>query len=122
MIYRPAQWWLCTRPTDMRKQHQGLIALVSGFMGMNPLSGHGFIFINARRTLLKCLYFEPGGYCLWYKRLEQGEFAQLKTSDNTPHLALSNTELQSLLEGFDLTIKKRRKRWNKPGEIAVNLV
>ena len=120
MIYRPAQWWLCTRPTDMRKQHQGLIALVSGFMGMNPLSGHGFIFINARRTLLKCLYFEPGGYCLWYKRLEQGEFAPLKTSDDTPHLALSNTELQSLLEGFDLTIKKRRKRWNKPSQLAVN--
>ena len=120
MIYRPAQWWLCTRPTDMRKQHQGLIALVSGFMGMNPLSGHGFIFINARRTLLKCLYFEPGGYCLWYKRLEQGEFARLKASDNTSHRELSNTELQSLLEGWDFTINKRRKRWNKPSQTTVN--
>ncbi len=112
MIYRPAQWWLCTRPTDMRKQHQGLIALVSGFMGMNPLSGHGFIFINARRTLLKCLYFEPGGYCLWYKRLEQGEFARLQATEGATPIALSNTEFQSLLEGLDLTIKKRRKRWS----------
>lgn len=122
MIYRPAQWWLCTRPTDMRKQHQGLIALVSGFMGMNPLSGHGFIFINARRTLLKCLYFEPGGYCVWYKRLEQGEFADLNTSDHATHLALSNTELQSLLDGLDLTINKRRKRWNKPDQTRGNPV
>ena len=112
MIYRPAQWWLCTRPTDMRKQHQGLIALVSGFMGMNPLSGHGFVFINARRTLLKCLYFEPGGYCLWYKRLEQGEFAGLPAAEGATHRPLSQTEFQSLLEGLDLTIKRRRKRWS----------
>lgn len=122
MIYRPAQWWLCTRPTDMRKQHQGLIALVNGFMGMNPLSGHGFVFINARRTLLKCLYFEPGGYCLWYKRLEQGEFARPQVTENVPHLALSQTELQSVLEGLDLTIKKRRKRWKSPEQTGVNQV
>ena len=101
MLYRPAQWWLCTRPTDMRKQHQGLIALVSDFMGMNPLSGQGFVFINARRTLLKCLYFEPGGYCLWYKRLEQGEFARLRAPADARHLALSATELHSLLEVTD---------------------
>lgn len=95
MMYRPAQWWLCTQPTDMRKQHQGLIAMVSGFMGMNPLSGHGFVFINTRRTLMKCLYFEPGGYCMWYKRLEQGEFARPKAPADARHLALSGMELQS---------------------------
>lgn len=111
MMYRPAQWWLCTQPTDMRKQHNGLIAMVSGFMGMNPLSGHGFVFINSRRTLMKCLYFEPGGYCVWYKRLEQGEFAQPNAPADARHLALSGTELQSLLDGLDLTINRRRKRW-----------
>jgi len=37
----------------MRKQHNGLIAEVATFMGLEPLSGHGFIFINARKTLLK---------------------------------------------------------------------
>lgn len=107
----------------MRKQHQGLIALANGFMGMNPLSGHGFVFINARRTLLKCLYFEPGGYCLWYKRLEQGEFARLQAPDGATHMALSHTEFQGLLEGLDLTIKKRRKRWSvadSGGEIRYN--
>lgn len=113
MMYRPSQWWLCTQPTDMRKQHQGLLALVTQFMDMNPLNGHGFIFINARRTLLKCLYFEPGGYCVWYKRLEQGKFARVSAPDDTTSLSLSSTEFQSLLEGLDMTIKKRRKRWNK---------
>ena len=112
MMYCPSQWWLCTRPTDMRKQHNGLIAEVATFMGLEPLSGHGFIFINARKTLLKCLYFEPGGYCLWYKRLEQGEFATVACDNNKPHLALSSTEFQSLLDGLDMTIQKRRKRWN----------
>lgn len=114
MMYRPTQWWLCTQPTDMRKQHQGLITLVLGFMKMNPLNGHGFLFINKRRTLLKCLYFEPGGYCLWYKRLEQGEFARFPHQDTDTKLALTQTEFQSLLEGLELTIQKRRKRWNNP--------
>ena len=60
---------------------------------------------------MKCLYFEPGGYCVWYKRLEQGEFARPNASADARHLALSGTELQSLLDGLDVTIKRRRKRW-----------
>lgn len=68
----PAQLWLCTEPADMRRSYDGLAAMVRHQLGYNPLRGHGFFFINRRRTQLKCLYFDAGGYCIWSKRLERG--------------------------------------------------
>ncbi|CAM5431713.1 hypothetical protein SSTU70S_02724 [Stutzerimonas stutzeri] len=38
------------------------------------LSGQYFVFVNRRKTQMKMLYFTPTGYCLWAKRLEQGQF------------------------------------------------
>jgi transposase len=40
----------------MRKSFDGLSALVKRALASNPLSGHGFVFINRRRTQLTCLY------------------------------------------------------------------
>ena len=77
----------------------------------NPASGQGFIFINRKRTYLKCLYFEAGGYCLWCKRLEQGQFAALG-SLREGKLSLSATEFSALVEGLDMVIKRRRKRYS----------
>jgi len=105
--------WLCTQATDMRKSFHGLIAMVKTYLNDNPSSGDVFVFINKNRTLMKCLYFEPGGYCLWSKRLEQGRFAALGKHNESTKLALSATEFSALVEGFDLEIKKRRKRYIK---------
>lgn len=107
----PDRLWLCTQPTDMRRSFTGLSAVVRQQLGDNPLSGQGFVFINRRRTQLKCLYFEAGGYCLWSKRLEQGQFG-LPAGAKDAALALSSAEFQALIEGLDWAIKRRRKRWN----------
>ena len=104
------RFWLCTQPTDMRKSFDGLAALVTNHLKDNPASGQGFIFINRKRTYLKCLYFEAGGYCLWCKRLEQGQFAALG-SLHEGKLALSATEFSALVEGLDVVIQRRRKRY-----------
>ena len=104
--------WLCTQPTDMRRSFNGLIALVKNHLQSDPSNGQGFVFINKNRTLMKCLYFEPGGYCLWSKRLEQGQFA-LSTQHQSAKIALTQTEFSALVEGIDLEIKKRRKRYQK---------
>lgn len=50
--------WLCSQVTDMRKSYDGLIALVKQVLDENPHSGALFVFINRRRTQMKCLYFE----------------------------------------------------------------
>lgn len=112
------QFWLCTQPTDMRKSFDGLTALVKNQLNANPSSGQGFIFINRKRTYLKCLYFEAGGYCLWCKRLEQGQFALLNASV-TGKVALTKTEFSALIEGLDVVIKRRRKRYILGDEKAI---
>jgi len=72
--------WLCTTPADLRCSFDGLSARVRNHLGEDPSSGHWFAwfaFINRRRTQIKMLVFEDGGYCVWSKRLEQGQFASL---------------------------------------------
>jgi transposase len=101
--------WLCTQPTDMRCAFDGLSARVKQYLNEDPLSGHWFAFINRRQTQIKVLTFEEGGYCLWSKRLEQGQFAALGARDGVKR-ALCYTEFLALLEGVDIAIKKRRKR------------
>jgi len=103
--------WLCTHATDMRKSFTGLIALVKTHLNHRPEGGEVFVFINKNRTLMKCLYFEAGGYCLWCKRLEQGRFADRSRHATESKVALSRTEFSALIEGFDMEIKKRRKRY-----------
>ncbi|MDN5872721.1 MAG: transposase, partial [Nitrococcus sp.] len=70
---------------------------------------------------LKCLYFEEGGYCLWSKRLERGQFARL-APDREGKRALSRTEFEALIEGLDLAIKRRRKRWSKGSPLGLAMV
>ncbi len=111
---RPStRFWLCTTITDMRNSYDGLAALAKNKLRGDPASGHVFIFINRRRTQLKCLYYEIGGYCLWCKRLEVGRFANL-SSNGMSKLSLSMTEFSALVEGLDVVITKHRKRYKKP--------
>lgn len=102
---------LCTQATDMRKSFAGLIAMVKNYLKDNPSNGQVFVFINKNRSLMKCLYFEPGGYCIWSKRLEQGRFAMPGNKLSSTKITLSATEFSALVEGFDIAIKKRRKRY-----------
>ncbi len=58
----------------MRKQFDALAALAQSKLKRPASSGELFVFINKRRTYIKILYYSGGGYCLWSKRLEQGQF------------------------------------------------
>lgn len=109
----PATLCLCSRPTDMRRSYDDLAAMIHRELGDDPLSGQGFVFVNRRRTQLKCLYFDAGGYCVWSKRLEIERFGIVRTA-SSPAVALSRTAFEGLIEGLDLVIKKHRKRW-QPG-------
>lgn len=104
--------WLCTQATDMRRSFDGLSALVRSYLGEDPTDGCWYAFINRRRTQIKVLAFEDGGYCLWSKRLEQGHFAPLNGAGDNKRI-LSRMEFLALLEGVDMVIKRHRKRYKK---------
>ena len=70
----------------MRKSYDGLSVLVKQKMRENPLSGHLFVFINRKQTQMKILYFDRSGYCIWSKRLEQGQFHYCKKGEKSGQL------------------------------------
>lgn len=58
----------------MRKGFDGLSGLVRNELGRDPVSGEVFIFLNRQRNLIKLLHWQPGGFVMYYKRLEKGTF------------------------------------------------
>lgn len=101
--------FLATQPADMRRSFDGLAALVTGFLGQDPLSGHLFVFRNKRGDRVKILCWDRSGYCLWYKRLEEGVFRFPSTAG--PGVEVEAAELALLLEGIDLAGATKRKRF-----------
>lgn len=104
--------WLCTQPTDMRKSFNGLCALVSGLLADNPTSGTLFVFINRRKTHIKILYFDGSGFCIWFKRLEQGQFNYRSQGD--VKRSLDWAQLKLLLDGLEVKKVRQYKRYSHP--------
>ncbi|MDT0499322.1 IS66 family insertion sequence element accessory protein TnpB, partial [Algiphilus sp. W345] len=102
--------WLYRQPTDMRRSFDGLSAMVRRHLGREPSDGAWYAFINRRRTQIKVLAFESGGYCVWSKRLEQGQFGTADQADDP----MSPAQFLALLEGLDWRLVRRRKRYEKP--------
>lgn len=104
--------WLHRQPTDMRKCYDGLAALAVHALGEDPLSGALFVFVNRRKSMMKVLYFSGGGYCLWSKRLERGQFQVYWSSESKQALEYSAWKL--IVEGIDLRSVRRLKRYQHP--------
>ncbi len=102
--------WLYNQSTDMRKQYDGLIALVKNTLQEAPAQGDLFVFINRKRTMIKILYYSKGGYCLWGKRLEQGQFHRLV--DVKDKISLNWAQLQCLIDGLNWQMMKKSKRFS----------
>jgi transposase len=105
--------FLYAEPSDMRKSFDGLYALVKHAMGRDPLSGDLYAFINRRATLIKVLYFDRTGFCIWAKRLERGRFVRETRSRGDGELDV--TGLKLLLEGLERRDLVARRRYRVAG-------
>jgi len=85
--------------TDMRKQINGLGVIVEEELELDPFSGALFLFCNKQRRLLKILYWDKNGFCLWLKRLEKDRFPWPKSKGEV-HQIVSG-QLTMLLQGID---------------------
>jgi transposase len=101
MIALPAgtRVWLAAGVTDMRKGMDGLAAQAQMTLAENPFCGHVFVFRGRRGDLVKLLWFDGDGLCLFAKRLERGRFVWPQAQSGT--VALSSAQLSMLLEGID---------------------
>lgn len=102
MILIPSkmQVYLNIGNTDMRKSINTLSLLVEGEMDLDPFSGHLFAFCNRRRNIIKILYWDRNGFCLWQKRLEKDKFNWPQSYEQV--LKIDQRQLSFLLEGLDL--------------------
>jgi transposase len=94
------QVFLAVGTTDMRKSIDGLCLLVQMQLALDPFAGHLFGFCNRRRNMVKILYWDRNGFCLWQKRLERQRFVWPESQHQV--LGLDGRELNWLLEGLDL--------------------
>lgn len=97
-------------PCDMRKSFTGLYALTQQGLRADPLSGDLCVFISRRATMMKVLYFDRSGFCIWAKKLEAGcfvsDWSQVRTRE------MDWTALKLMLEGIEPG--RLRKRYRLP--------
>ena len=92
--------------TDMRKSINGLSIVVEQAMDLNPFTGDLFVFCNRVRTIVKILYWDHNGFCLWHKRLEKDRFKWPQSVEEV--LAIDQRQLRWLLSGLDIAEAHRQ--------------
>jgi len=99
--------WLATGHTDMRRGFPGLALLVQETLKQDPHAGHLFVFRGKRGDLIKVIWHDGQGACLFSKRLERGRFIWPTTSSSLASgktegpVTISPAQLGYMLEGID---------------------
>lgn len=94
----------------MRASYDTLFAKAKGVLNQDPFSGHLFLFINSRRTSIKCLFYDGTGLVILAKRMERGLFSRINPM-HRGELTLTAAEFALFFEGADL----ERRFITKPG-------
>ena len=92
--------YLALGATDMRKSINGLSIIASEQMKLDIFSGHLFVFCNRSRTILKILYWDRNGFCVWQKRLEKDRFKWPGTHKEV--MNIGEKELSWLVAGLNI--------------------
>jgi transposase len=105
---------LATEPVDMRRGHDGLCAIVRNQWRLDPFAGHLFVFLGKRADRVKCLFWDRGGFVLYYKRLERCRFKLPKVEPGATRIDLDAVQLSMLLDGIDFGRVRRPELWQPP--------
>ena len=97
--------WLATGHTDMRRGFDGLALMVQETLKRDPHCGHLFVFRGRRGHLIKVLWHDGQGMCLFAKRLDRGRFIWPSAADGV--VTISSAQLGYLLEGIDWRMPQR---------------
>lgn len=103
--------FLACGATDMRKGFDGLAVMAQQVLEQSPHSGALFAFRGRRGDLVKLLWYDGQGLCLFSKRMDRGKFVWPATK--TGKVTFSAAQLSMLLEGID---------WRRPERTAAPLL
>lgn len=93
--------------TDMRKGMDGLAMLVQKVLMKDAFSGHLFVFRGKQASLVKVLFWDGQGLCLFTKRLDRGGFVWPRLDEAGGTVMLSPGQLALLIEGIDWRVPER---------------
>jgi hypothetical protein len=97
--------FLCLQKVDFRKRRKTLAEFIAANIQLDVFSGALFLFINRKRDLIRGLYWQKNGFCVWEKELEEGRFPKFKSLGNG-RFSISTKELDWLLDGVDFSTLK----------------
>ena len=103
---------LYSHPTDMRKSFDSLSGLVQNQLGLSPLNGDVYVFINKARNKLKLLHWAGSGFMLYYKRLESGTFEHPQYDIKTGSYQMSYSQMVMLVDGISIKNIERKKYYS----------
>lgn len=116
MIPAGVQVFVALEPVDMRFGFERLSGMVREHMGYEARSGALFVFVGRRRQLVKVLFADATGICIFAKRLDQGVFSlPAAPAGGASHVEIDDATLDALLDGLELappseTVPPRRER------------
>ena len=76
-------------------------------LGLDPVDGHLYLFLNKRRRLAKALWFDGSGWCVLAKRLEAGSFQLPPFSESDSRVEVDGTTFTAIIAGIDFTAARR---------------
>lgn len=85
----------------MRASYDTLFAKAKGVLAQDPFSGHLFLFINSRRTSIKCLFYDGTGLVIIAKRMERGLFSRINPMYHG-EVTMTAAEFALFFEGANL--------------------
>ena len=112
MKREPTRIYLACGATDMRRQINGLSAMVQETFNQDPFGEMMFVFCNRQRNRIKCLWWDQNGFWLYFKRLDRGRFRW--PADDEAGMKFSPEELEQLLSGPNLEQKIKRNEFKSP--------
>ena len=123
---RRTKVYVSKEPTDMRASYDTLFAKAKGVLNQDPFSGHLFLFINSKRSSIKCLYYDGTGFVIISKRLEKGLFSRINPLYRG-EVVMTTAEFALFFEGADLekrfieSPKEINKKFPMSHELQVSL-
>ena len=111
MIPHGVEVFIGLEPIDLRWGFDRLAGLVEERVGRSARSGALFVFFGRRRSALKVLFYDGGGLCLYYKRLDDGTFRIPEAPRaGATSIVVAEHELDALLDGIDLARPATRRQ------------
>ena len=105
--------WLAAGVTDMRRRFTTLAVQAEQTLNLDPFTGHLFVFRGRRGDLIKIIWWDGQGACLFSKRLKKGRFVWPSAKEG--RISLTAARLAMLLEGIDWRVPQRSWTPRKAG-------